>query len=95
MTEFFWDYLGRLQRDDNDNSDNNNSGNNNNDNKSDNKDKNSHHFQLRWPKKFGSSWEGSRVMTMIKVTTTMTTRVITIITRTTKTLTPIVFILDV
>ena len=34
-------------------------------------------------------------MTMIKVTTTMTTRVITIITRTTKTLTPIVFILDV
>ena len=88
MIDFFWDFLGRFQSDDNDN---NNSDNNNNDNKSDNKDTNSHHFQLRWPKKIGSSWEDSRVMTMIKVTTTMTTRVITMITTTTKTLTASVF----
>ena len=44
---------------------------------------------------FGSYWEGSRVMTMITVTTTtMTTRVTTIITTTTKTLASTVFNLD-
>ena len=44
---------------------------------------------------FESSWEGSRVMTMIKVTTTtMTTRVTTMITTTTKTLASIVFNID-
>ena len=87
--------MGRFQSDDNDKSDNNNdSKSDNNDNKN-NKDTNSHHFQLRWPKKIGSSWEDSRVMTMIKLTTTMTTRVITMITTTTKTLTATVFNIDV